>query len=616
MDERKGQGAARELDQVTIRLAGDSGEGIQLTGAQFTATTALAENDLSTFPDFPSEIRAPAGTPEGVSGFQIHFGSRHVFTPGDEPDVLVAFNPAALKANIRDLRQGGLLVVNTDAFTPANLKKAGYEADPLEDGSLSAYRAVLVEFAGLTAQAVAGADLPSAEAARCKNFFALGMMYWLYDRPLGHTRGWIERRFADAPEVLRANLRSLEAGESFADTTELFGCHYAVRKAPAEPGLYRNVTGNEAAALGLVAASVLSDRALWYGAYPITPASDILHELARHKSFGVRTFQAEDEIAAIGSALGAAYAGMLGATGTSGPGLSLKTELLGLAVMAELPLVVIDVQRAGPSTGMPTKTSQADLLQAVAGRHGECPLPVLAAATPADCFDTTLEAFRIAVKYMTPVVVLLDGYLANGLEPWRVPDIGSLPRIEPVAPPAPADFKPYGRDPKTLARPWVAPGLEGYCHRIGGLEKSDGAGDISQDPENHAAMVRLRAAKVAGVRREIPPVKVTGPSRGKVLVACWGSTYGAVAAALEDLPRDAVAMAHVRHLNPLPPNLGEILGRYDRVLVPELNLGQFGRLLRAEYLVPVVGLHKTTGQPFKVREIRAAVERLLAGGNL
>ncbi len=609
------KGPAEEIAAVTIRFAGDSGDGIQLVGGQFTTSTAIAGNDLSTLPDFPAEIRAPAGTLPGVSGFQIHFSSRDVLTPGDEPDVLVAMNPAALKANVKDLKKGGILIINSDSFLPGNLTKAGCATNPLEDGSLSDYRVIPVELSRLTGNALAGMALTKVQVERCKNFFALGMMYWLYDRPMESTSRWIQSKFKKNPLLVEANVKALLAGNAYAETAEIFGHHYRVAKAPIAPGLYRNITGNEAIALGMVAASVQAGRALWYGSYPITPASDILHELAKHKCFGVKTFQAEDEIAAIGSAIGASFGGLLASTGSSGPGIALKSEAIGLAVMAELPLVIIDVQRGGPSTGLPTKTEQADLLQAMYGRNSECPVPILAPATPAECFTMAFEAFRLSVKYMTPVFLLSDGYLANGSEPWTVPDASKLPKIEFAKLPPAADFKPYKREADTLARPWAVPGLAGYEHRIGGLEKADVSGSVSYDPDNHERMVRLRAAKVAKIVQDIPPTKVLGPSTGKVLVVGWGSTYGAITAAVQEcLGRgEPVAALHLRHLNPLPSDLGEILGRYDKVLVPELNLGQLLKLLRAKFLVPAVGLNKVKGQPFKISEVRALIAEILHG---
>ena len=604
-----------EIDSAVIRFAGDSGDGIQLTGMQFTTTTAFAGNDLSTFPDFPAEIRAPVGTIAGVSGFQIQFSSREVLTPGDAPDVLVAMNPAALKANVKDLKKGGMLVVNKDTFNDANLKKAGYEKNPLEDGTLSDFRVIAVELGRLTRNALDGMGLTPTETERCKNFFALGMMYWLYDRPMEATLKWIEQKFAKKPKFIEANHKALHAGNAYAETAEIFGHHFRVSKAPIKPGVYRNMTGNEATALGLVAASARSGLALWYGSYPITPASDVLHELSKHKNFGVKTFQAEDEIAAIGSAIGAAFAGMLPVTGTSGPGVALKTEAIGLAVMTELPLVILNVQRGGPSTGLPTKTEQADLLQALYGRNGECPVAVLAAATPGDCFMMAYEAARLAVKYMTPVFLLTDGYLANGSEPWLIPDASKLPAFAPAPLPPLPEFKLYKRDPETMARPWPTPGVKGYEHRIGGIEKQDITGNISYEPENHERMVRLRAAKVNKIAQDIPPTEILGEKTGEVLVIGWGGTYGSITAAVRNQQKKGakVSSVHLRHLNPLPPDLGDIMAGFKTVLVPELNMGQLLKVLRAKYLVPATGLNKIKGQPFKVSEVEAGIEAALKG---
>ena len=614
---RKREVPIEELDAVTIRFAGDSGDGVQLTGGQFTTTTAIAGNDLSTFPDYPAEIRAPAGTLPGVSGFQIHFSSRDVLTPGDAPQVLVAFNPAALKANLKDLELGGTILVNTDAFTAMNFKKANIAVSPLEDGSLSAYRLIEVPMTSLTDKALAGMGLTPVQVSRCKNFFALGIMYWLYERPSETTAAWIRQKFAKNPLFVEANIKALEAGWSYAETTEIFSRTYRVKKAPIAPGRYRNITGNEATALGLVAASKLSEHTLFLGSYPITPASDILHNLSKYKSYRVKTFQAEDEIAAIASAIGASFAGHLAITTTSGPGLALKTEAIGLAVMTELPLVIVNVQRGGPSTGLPTKTEQADLLQAVHGRNGESPVAVLAAATPADCFTMAIEACRWAMKYRHPVILLTDGYLANGSEPWKIPAVADLPRFEVSHAPGaePGAFMPYKRDEKTLARPWVVPGTPGYEHRIGGLEKANGTGAVSYDNDNHELMCRLRAEKVARMAQEIPPTQVLGPEKADVLVVGWGSTYGAITSAVSDMQKagKSVASLHLRHLNPLPPDLGAVLKRYKRVIVAEMNFGQLEKLLRAEFLLPTVGLHKMKGQPFKISEIKAKVESVLAG---
>ena len=603
----------QEIDSVTIRFAGDSGDGIQLTGGQFTTTTALIGNDLSTLPDYPAEIRAPAGTLPGVSGYQIQFSSHEVLTPGDAPNVLVAMNPAALKANVRDISEGSVIIVNTDSFNPQNLNKAGYKSNPLEDGSLSQFRVIRIPLTTLTDNALKGMQFTRTQVDRCKNFFALGIVYWLYERPLEPTLNWIQRKFQKIPAIAEANAKALHAGHAFAETAEIFERHYRISKAPIAPGRYRNITGNEATALGLVAASRLAKRSLFYGSYPITPASDILHELSKHKAFGVRTFQAEDEIAAIGAAIGAAFGGDLAVTGTSGPGVCLKSEAINLALMLELPVVILDIQRGGPSTGLPTKTEQADILQAMFGRNSESPVAVVAPAMPAECFSMAIEACRLAMKYMTPVFFLSDGYLGNGSEPWKIPDLKSLPDLKVEHPSKSEDFKPYKRDPVTLARLWAIPGTRGLEHRLGGLEKQDVTGNVSYDPENHDFMVRLRAQKIAGIARDIPPTKVLGPDKGKVLVVGWGSTYGAITQAVKELQArgEPVAAVHLRHLNPFPSDLGGILEKYEKVLVPEINLGQLLLLLRARYLVPAVGFNKVRGQPLKVAEIRAKIEELL-----
>jgi 2-oxoglutarate/2-oxoacid ferredoxin oxidoreductase subunit alpha len=595
-----------ELEGVTIRFAGDSGDGMQLTGTQFTNTTAIVGNDISTLPDFPAEIRAPAGSLPGVSGFQLNFSNHDIRTPGDEPNVLVAMNPAALKVNLPDLEAGGLLIVNTDAFTENNLKKASYASNPLNDHSLDGFRVFKLPITTLNRAALKEVKLPSKEIDRCKNFWALGLMYWLYDRPLEPTERWIEAKFrSKAAEVATANLTALKAGFAYGDAAEIFTTHYRVRKAAIAPGKYRNITGNQATALGCVAASVLAGRPLFYASYPITPASDILHELSMHKNFGVKTFQAEDEIAAICSAVGASFTGHLALTGTSGPGLALKSEAIGLAVTTELPVVIIDVQRGGPSTGLPTKTEQADLLQAMFGRNGECPVAIVAASTPADCFDMAVEAFRIAVRHMVPVIYLTDGYLGNGAEPWRLPTIDDLPKFGVEFTTQAEGFQPYVRDPETLARNWAIPGTPGLEHRIGGLEKADITGNVSYDPENHMHMVLTRAEKVARIADDIPELEVYGESEGRLLVIGWGSTYGAITSAVEEMQRrgQSVSSIHIRHLNPLPRNLGEILGRFDRVLVPELNMGQLCMLLRAKYLVPAISYPKVKGKPFKISEL-------------
>ena len=604
----------RTLDRVVIRFAGDSGDGIQLTGSQFTTTTAIAGNDLSTLPDFPAEIRAPAGTLPGVSGFQIQFSSTDVFTPGDAPDVLVAMNPAALKVNLGELKAGGILIVNADAFGERDLEKAGYAASPLEDGSLAGYRTFPVELSRLTKAALKETGLGAKEIDRCKNFFALGMMYWLFNRPLDPTLRWIEEKFERQPQYLAANALALKAGRAYCEATEVFHESYRVPPAKLSPGTYRNISGNAALALGYVAASVRSGRPLFLGSYPITPASDILHELSVFKNFGVRSFQAEDEIAGIASAIGASFGGALAITTTSGPGVALKTEAMGLATMVELPLVVNNVQRGGPSTGLPTKTEQADLLQAMYGRNGEAPIPILAAATPGDCFWIAFEAVRIALAYMTPVMVLSDGYLANGAEPWRIPGLAELPEIPVSFATDPEGFRPYKRDPVTLSRPWAVPGTPRMEHRIGGLEKADLTGNVSYDPQNHETMVRLRAEKVSRIVREIPDLAVNGTPKGRLLVVGWGSTYGAIVGAVNRLHaegRTDVSSVHLRHLNPFPANLGRLLASFERVLVPELNMGQLLVLLRARYLVDALGLNKVQGKPFTEPEIRSRILDLL-----
>jgi 2-oxoglutarate ferredoxin oxidoreductase subunit alpha len=602
----------QELDRVTIRFAGDSGDGMQLTGGQFTRTTAVYGNDVSTLPDFPAEIRAPAGSLPGVSGFQLSFSSSDIHTPGDEPDVLVAMNPAALKANIGDLPRGGALIVNEDAFTPQNLKKVGYEENPLTDGSLAAYTVFPIPISSLNTRALEGLEMTSKQVDLTKNFFALGLMFWLYERSMEPTLRWIEGKFSARPVIAEANRRALKAGYAFGETTEMFHHRYEVRPATLPAGTYRNITGNEATALGFVAASKLAGRDIYYSSYPITPASDILHALSTYKHFGVRTFQAEDEIAAIGSAIGASYGGALGMTGTSGPGMALKSEALNLAMMVELPLVVIDVQRAGPSTGMPTKTEQADLLQAMFGRNSDSPIPIVAPATPAECFDYAIEAWRIAMRYMTPVLFLSDAFLANGAEPWSIPDVADLPTIGVPNHTDRATFQPYARDPETLARPWAVPGTPLLEHRIGGLEKQDITGNVSYDPENHHRMQMLRAAKVAGI--DIPDLQVAGPAEGELLVLGWGSTYGPIRSAVERLQAEgkSVAHAHLRHLNPMPRNTGEVLSHYRRVLVPEVNLGQLLLLIRAKFLVPAEGLNRVRGKPFRISEIEDAANEMLA----
>ena len=604
---------AQELERVTIRFAGDSGDGMQLTGTQFTRTAAAFGNDISTLPDYPAEIRAPAGSLPGVSGFQLSFSSSEIHTPGDEPDVLVAMNPAALKANLGDLPPGGALIVNKDAFTTANLTKVGYVTSPLTDGSLAAYNVFEVPISTLNAGALAGLEMTNKQMDLTKNFFALGLMFWLYERSMQPTFDWIESKFRKRPVVVEANKRALRAGYAFGETTEIFHSRYVVPPAKLQPGTYRQITGNEAAALGFVAASVKAERPLFYGSYPITPASDILHQLAGYKTFGVKTFQAEDEIAAIGAAIGASYGGAMGMTGTSGPGIALKSEAMGLAVMVELPLVVIDVQRAGPSTGMPTKNEQADLLQVLFGRNSDSPLAVVAPATPGECFDIAFEAWRLALKYMTPVVYLSDAFLANGAEPWSIPRAADLPSIAVPDRTDPRGFYPYERDPVTLARPWAVPGTPGLEHRVGGLEKADISGNVSYDPDNHDRMQRLRQEKIARIADDIPDVDVFGPTTGDLLILGWGSTYGSIRSAAERLQAAGhrVSHAHLRHLNPFPRNLGDVLASYRRVLIPEINLGQLLLLIRARYLVDAVGYDRVRGKPFRIAEIEAEAMRVL-----
>jgi len=611
-----------ELDRVVIRLAGDSGDGMQLTGNRFTSETAAFGNDLSTLPNFPAEIRAPTGTLPGVSSFQLHFADHDIMTPGDAPDVLVAMNPAALKANLSDLPGGGLLIVDSDEFTPRNLAKVGYATNPLEDGSLEGWQVVSVQLTSMTLEALADSGLGKKEAERSKNMFTLGLLSWMYHRPTEGTVRFLERQFRRKPEIAAANIAAFRAGYNYGETTEAFAVSYEIRPAPMAPGRYRNISGNQALALGIVAAGQRSGLPVFLGAYPITPASDILHELSRHKSFGVRTFQAEDEIAGIASAIGASFGGALGVTTTSGPGVSLKSEALGLAVMTELPLVVVDVQRGGPSTGLPTKTEQSDLLQAMFGRNGEAPVPVVAPRSPADCFDAAIEAARIALTYRTPVMLLSDGYLANGAEPWQIPDVEDLPDLtvefasEPNAttPDGTPEFQPYLRDPETLARPWAIPGTSGMQHRIGGLEKADKTGNISYDPANHDLMTRLRQAKVDGIAASIGPTDVDDPDGdARVAVIGWGSTYGPIGAACRRIRRSgrSVAQVHLRHLNPFPADLGEVLRRYDRVICPEMNLGQLSLLLRAKYLVDVESHTQVRGLPFRAAELAAVVQDVI-----
>jgi 2-oxoglutarate ferredoxin oxidoreductase subunit alpha len=612
---RETEPQTQELDRVTIRFAGDSGDGMQLTGTQFTRTAAVYGNDISTLPDYPAEIRAPAGSLPGVSGFQISFSSSEIHTPGDQPDVLVAMNPAALRTNVGDLPAGGALIVNSDAFTAANLTKAGYAANPLQDGSLKQYALFEIPISTLNERSLDGLDMTSKQKDLTKNFFALGIMFWLYGRDYDGTVRWIDEKFGKRPVVAEANTRALKAGYAFGETTEIFHTHYRVAPAHLAPGTYRNITGNEATALGMLAASKLAKRPLFYGSYPITPASDILHQLSGYKNFGVKTFQAEDEIAAIGASIGAAYGGAMGLTASSGPGIALKSEALGLAVMVELPLVVIDVQRAGPSTGMPTKTEQADLLQVMFGRNSDSPLPVVAPATPGECFDLAIEAWRLALKYVTPVVYLSDAFLATGAEPWKIPSLGDLPDISVANWTEKEGFHPYERDPKTLARRWAIPGTPGLEHRVGGLEKADITGNVSYDPDNHHRMQLLRQAKVARIADDIPPLEVFGPDRGDLLILGWGSTYGAIRSAVERLHsegRPTVAHAHLRHLNPFPANTEKVLRSYRRVLIPEVNLGQLLMLIRAQFLIDAEGYDRVRGKPFTIAEIVAQADRLLS----
>jgi 2-oxoglutarate ferredoxin oxidoreductase subunit alpha len=605
-----------KIDQAVIRFAGDSGDGMQITGSQFTNTVALYGNDIATFPDFPAEIRAPAGTLPGVSGYQLHFASGDIYTPGDAVDVLIAMNPAALKVNIADLKKNGILIVNSDSFKEADLKKAQSATNPLEDHSLDGYRLFSVELERLTRVALEHLGLDAKSMDRCKNFFALGMCYWLYNRSMESTVRWIQDKFKNKPLLVEANKLAMKAGYSYCEATEAFQISYEIPPAKLAPGVYRNLSGNQALALGFVTASQKSGLRLFQGSYPITPASDILHELSQYKDFGVMTFQAEDEIAAITSAIGAAYAGALAITTTSGPGMALKTEAMGLAVAVELPLVVCDIQRGGPSTGLPTKTEQADLLQALFGRNSEAPIPVIAPATPSDCFWASLEASRIAVKYMVPVIILSDGYLANGAEPWKIPDADAIPDFtvqfakEKNSPNA---YLPYKRNPDTLARPWAVPGTPGLEHRVGGLEKQDVTGNINYEPLNHENMVRIRAAKVAAIAQEIPDVEPAGDPQGDLLIVAWGSTHGAITAAVKAQRAEGCKIGHVhlRYLNPLPSNLGDVIKRYKQVLVPELNMGQLLWLLRAKYLVDAIGLNKIQGRPFKQIELEQKIEEML-----
>jgi 2-oxoglutarate ferredoxin oxidoreductase subunit alpha len=614
----------QQLDRVIIRFAGDSGDGMQLAGDRFTQETAAFGNDLSTLPNFPAEIRAPAGTLPGVSSFQVHFADHDILTPGDAPDVLVAMNPAALKANLADVPRGADIIANTDEFSKRNLSRVGYAASPLEDGSLSNYNVHAVPVTSMTVKALEEFDITRKDAERAKNMFALGLLSWLYNRPVESTIAFLESKFAGKPEIMKANKAAFQAGWNYGETTEAFSVQYEVKPARLRPGTYRNITGNSALAIGLVAASRRSGLPLFLGSYPITPASDILHELSKLKRFGVRTFQAEDEIGGVGAALGAAFGGALGVSSTSGPGMALKAETIGLAVSVELPLIICDIQRAGPSTGMPTKTEQADLLMALYGRNGESPVAVIAPATPSDCFDTALEAVRIAVKYRTPVIILSDGYLANGSEPWRVPEVAGLPKLrDEFSFSSPGDwsgegqpgFQPFLRNPQTLARPWAIPGTPGLEHRIGGIEKADVTGDISYDPDNHDKMVRLRQAKIDRIADDIGPLEVDDPDgNAKVLVLGWGSTFGSIGAAVRRVRTDgrSVAQAHLRHLSPFPANLGEVLAAYDKVLVPEINLGQLALVLRGRYLVDVISYNRVSGLPFRAAELAGVIQDVIA----
>ncbi|MBA2955657.1 2-oxoacid:acceptor oxidoreductase subunit alpha [Nocardioides sp. MAH-18] len=622
----------KQLDRVIIRFAGDSGDGMQLTGDRFTQESAVFGNDLVTLPNFPAEIRAPQGTLPGVSSFQVHFADHDILTAGDAPDVLVAMNPAALRANLGDLPKGATIIVDTHDFTPRNLTKAGYDANPLDqlgdaNDPLGEFSVQPVDLTGMTVEAVKEFGLSRKDAARAKNMFALGLLSWMYGRPTDPTITFLEKRFAKVADIRDANITAFKAGWNFGETTETFVVQYEIKPAPMAPGTYRNITGNLALSYGLIAGGVQSGLPVFLGSYPITPASDILHELSKHKAFGVTTLQAEDEIAGIGAAIGASFSGSLGVTTTSGPGIALKSEAIGLAVMTELPLVVVDVQRGGPSTGLPTKTEQADLLQAMFGRNGEAPVPIVAPQSPGDCFDAALEACRIAITYRTPVMLLSDGYLANGSEPWRIPEVDDLPAIDPrfaternktvVAKDGTEseEYWPYLRDEETLARPWAIPGTAGLEHRIGGIEKADGTGNISYDPANHDLMVRTRQAKVDRIAESLPPLEVDDPSgRAKVLVIGWGSTYGPIGAGVRRVRKAGfnVAQVHLRHLNPFPKDLGEILERYDKVLVPEMNLGQLSLLLRGRYLVDAIGYNQVNGMPIKAAALAEAIGGLVA----
>ena len=604
----------KELDRVVIRFAGDSGDGMQLTGDRFTSVSAIFGNDLATMPDYPAEIRAPAGTLAGVSAFQIHFADFDILTPGDQPSVLVAMNPAALKANLRDLIPGGLLIVNTDSFDDKNLDKVGYSANPLKDGSLDGYQVYEIPMTTMTVESVKDTGVNKKEAERSKNMFALGVISWMYSRPLEPTIAWLEKKFAKKPHLAQSNVAALKAGHAFGETAELSA--FEIKPATLAPGTYRRITGNQALAFGLIAGSVQSNLPLFLASYPITPASDILHELSRHKNFGVRTIQAEDEIAAAGMMIGAAFAGHLSVTTTSGPGLDLKSEAIGLAISLELPMVIVDVQRGGPSTGLPTKTEQSDLLHAMYGRHGEAPLPIVAAYSPTSCFWAGIEASRIALKYMTPVILLTDGYLANSAEPWRIPSVEKLPDISiPFAsqPNAGEDFWPYLRDETTLARPWAIPGTPGLEHRVGGLEKADGTGNISYDPDNHHLMTQLRAAKIKAIEEDVAPLEFDADEGADTVILGWGGTYGAIGAAVRRLRTRGkkVARAHLKHLNPFPKNTGEVLARFDKVVIPEINTGQLSRLIRAEFLIDTIGINRVRALPFRAGDLEEELLQIM-----
>ncbi len=606
------------VEEVVVRFAGDSGDGMQLTGTQFTSTSALVGNDLATLPEFPAEIRAPQGTLAGVSAFQVRIADYDIHTPGDAPDCLVAMNPAALKKSIGDLKPNGVLIVNTDEFHDRNLKKAGYAANPLEDDSLAAFRLHKADITTMTHRALEDMDLDSKAKNRSRNMFALGMVYYLFNRPLETTVEWLNQKFAKRPDIAEANIKVLKAGWNFCEITQQFQVRYEVEPAKLEPGVYRNIMGNSALSIGLVAASRRSGLPLFLGSYPITPASDILHELSGYKTFGVSTFQAEDEIAAVAAAIGAAFGGALAVTSTSGPGLALKSEAINLAIMTELPVIICNIQRGGPSTGLPTMTEQSDLLQAMFGRNGESPIPIVAAASPADCFDVALEAARIAIHYMVPVILLSDGYIANGSEPWRLPNIEDLPDLRIEFRTDPEGFEPYLRDEKTLSRPWAIPGTPGLEHRIGGLEKENVTGNVSYDPDNHQLMTDLRAAKVARIAQDIPPLAVDGPAEGKLLVLGWGSTQGAITGGVEQARREGLeaSFAHLRYLNPFPSDLGDVLSRFEHVLIPEMNMGQLAMLIRARYLVDTISMTKVQGKPFFRSEILARVREILGADNV